>query len=168
MIKPLFQNILVAINGSESSIHAVQYAILMAKSYRCTVKAVYVVDTATLKQLTLSKFFVPEESAEYEQNLIQDGTRYLEYAVSLGAKKGIKIETELRKGAVWTEVIAAAEDMKANLILLGGYVKDVFGSVSMPTKYDSVATSNNAILANTPCSVLVVWEKQIEQLFKLA
>jgi nucleotide-binding universal stress UspA family protein len=151
MVKPLFQNILVAINSSETSIHAAQYAILMAKSYRCNIKAVYVVDTATLKQLTLSKFFVPEESAEYEQNLIQDGTRYLEYVASLGAQKGVKIETELRKGAIWTEVIAAAEDIKANLILL-----------------DSGATSNSAIIANTPCSVLVVWEKQIEQLFKLA
>jgi nucleotide-binding universal stress UspA family protein len=167
MIKPLFQNILVAINGSESSIRAAQYAILMAKSYRCNIKAVYVVDTVTLKQLTLSKFFVPEESVEYEQNLIQDGTRYLEYVVSLGAQKGVIIETELRKGAIWTEVIAAAEDIKANLILLGGYVKDAFSSAGS-IKHDSVATSNNAILANTPCSVLVVWEKQIDQLFKLA
>jgi nucleotide-binding universal stress UspA family protein len=167
MVKPLFQNILIAVNGSETSIHAAQYAILMAKSYRCNVKAVYVVDTATLKQLTLSKFFVPEESAEYEQNLIQDGTRYLEYVASLGAQKGIEIETELRKGAVWTEVISAAVDMKANLILLGGYVKGAFSSAG-PIKHDSVATSNNAIIANTPCSVLVVCEKQIEQLFKLA
>ena len=62
MIKPLFQNVLVLVNGSESSIHAVQYGILMSKLYHCNLKAVYVVDTATLKQLTLSKFFVADES----------------------------------------------------------------------------------------------------------
>jgi nucleotide-binding universal stress UspA family protein len=167
MIKPLFQNILVAINGSESSIHAVQYAILMAKSYRCDVKAVYVVDTATLKQLTLSKFFVPEDSAEYEQNLLQDGNRYLEYATELGMQKGVKIETELRKGAVWAEVITAADEMKANLILLGGYVREAFSAVGSARR-DSVSQSNQAIIENTPCSVLVVREKMIEQLFKMA
>ena len=73
MIKPIFQKVLILINGSESSIHAAQYGILMAKLYRCTLKAVYVVDTATLKQLTLSKFFVAEESSEYEESLTADG-----------------------------------------------------------------------------------------------
>jgi nucleotide-binding universal stress UspA family protein len=167
MIKPLFQNILVAINGSESSIHAVQYAILMAKSYNCAVKAVYVVDTATLRQLKLSKFFVQEESEEYEENLLQDGNRYLAYAASLGKQKGVLVETELRKGAVWAEVITAADEMKANLILLGGYVREAFSAVG-PAMRDSVSQSNQAIIANTPCSVLVVREKMIEQLFKMA
>ena len=55
MIKPLFQNIVILISGSEASIHAAQYGILLSKLYRCNLKAVYVVDTASLKQLTLSK-----------------------------------------------------------------------------------------------------------------
>jgi len=64
MIKPIFQKVLILMNGSESSVHAVQYGILMSKLYHCTLKAVYVVDTATLKQLTLTKIFVIEESSE--------------------------------------------------------------------------------------------------------
>jgi nucleotide-binding universal stress UspA family protein len=164
MIKPPFQNILVAINGSEASIQAAKYGILMAKCYHCSLKAVYVVDTATLKQLTLSKFFIPEESAGYEESLCQDGQRYLEYVSNLGLQKDIKVETELRKGAVWTQVITVADEMKANLILLGGYVPDTQVQAS---RRDAVSTSNHAIIANTPCSVLIVREKQIEQLFKL-
>ena len=65
MIKPLFNSILVVINGSEASIQAAQYGILMARLYRCDMKAIYVVDTATLKELTISKFFVTEESLDY-------------------------------------------------------------------------------------------------------
>jgi nucleotide-binding universal stress UspA family protein len=68
---------------------------------------------------------------------------------------------------VWTEVITAADEMKANLILLGGYVKEAFSAASS-TKRDSLSQSNQAIIANTPCSVLVVREKMIDQLFKLA
>lgn len=87
MIKPIFQKVLILMNGSESSVHAVQYGILMSKLYHCTLKAVYVVDTATLKQLTLTKIFVIEESSEYESSLTADGNRYLGYAAELAAAK---------------------------------------------------------------------------------
>ena len=66
MIKPLFQKIVVAINGSEQSLHAAMYAILLAKQYKCSLKAVYVVDTAALKFLSMSKFFLKTESQKYE------------------------------------------------------------------------------------------------------
>ena len=119
MIKPLFNSILVVINGSEASIQAAQYGILMARLYRCDMKAIYVVDTATLKELTISKFFVTEESLDYENSLTEDGKRYLSYVENLAKAKGIKIETELRKGSVWSEVVGYAEDNKTDLILLG-------------------------------------------------
>ena len=49
----------------------------LARLYRCDMKAIYVVDTATLKELTISKFFVTEESLDYENSLTEDGKRYL-------------------------------------------------------------------------------------------
>ena len=161
MIKPLFQKILVLVNGSEASIHAVQYGILMAKLYRCSMKVVYVVDTATLKQLTLSKFFVIEESSEYEDSLRADGMRYLEYAIDLANAKEIKIETELLSGSVWSETVSAADEYDANLILLGCAEKSDGGHEVLRETY-------RLIMQNTPCSVLLVDERQIEQLYKLA
>ena len=92
MIKPFFKNILVAVNGSDRSIKAAKYAILMAKMYNCKVSVIYVVDTATIKYLTLSKFFIQEESAEYEKSLVQNGENNLKYVEELAASKGIKIE----------------------------------------------------------------------------
>jgi nucleotide-binding universal stress UspA family protein len=140
----------------------------MARLYECALKAVFVVDTATLKQLTASKIFVRDEFSEYEKSLAEDGKRYLDYIVGLGKQKKIKIETELRKGAVWTEIITAADEWKAHLILLGGNT-DGRGTVrkSLPAHH-SVEFSNQEIIANAPCSVLVVREKMINQLFKLA
>ena len=157
MIKPLFNNILVVINGSEASIQAAQYGVLMARLYRCDMKAIYVVDTATLKELTISKFFVSEESSEYEKSLTEDGKRYLNYVENLAKAKGIKIETELRKGSVWSEVIAYADDSKTDLILLGEHKhiqsKDVISSIY------------REIISHANCSVLVVKEKDIEKLY---
>jgi len=163
MIKPLFQNVLIAANGSESSLHASMYGILMAKQYHIKLKVVFVVDTATLRQLTLSKFFVADESDSYESNLCSDGDHYLKYVTDLARQKGIKIETELRKGAVWSEIIAAADEFKAGLILIGG--KEI---KSYDTLHRNVVSiSRSEIIASAHCSVMVVREPQIEQLFKL-
>ena len=160
MIKPLFNSILVVINGSEASIQAAQYGILMARLYRCDMKAIYVVDTATLKELTISKFFVTEESLDYENSLTEDGKRYLSYVENLAKVKGIKIETELRKGSVWSEVVGYAEDTKTDLILLGEH--------QHKEAKDSITSTYKEIISHASCSVLVVKQKNIEQLYKMA
>lgn len=49
MSKPFLKNILAAVNGSQSSMQAVMYGIIMAKQYNLNLKIVYVVDTATVK-----------------------------------------------------------------------------------------------------------------------
>lgn len=164
MIKPLFQKLIVAVNGSDRSIHAAMYAILMAKQYKCALKAIYVVDTATIRQLTLSKFFISEESADYEAGLESDGKRYLDYVAELAKQKGVKIETELRKGAIFSEIIKAADDYKASAILLGGKEHNT----AFTGKRDSISVTNGDIIANARCNVLVIREPDIEKLFKLA
>ncbi|MBQ6780192.1 MAG: universal stress protein [Treponema sp.] len=164
MIKPLFQKIIVAVNGSERSVHAAMYGIMMAKQFRCDLKAVYVVDTATIRQLTLTKFFVSEEGADFETNLTEDGNRYLNYVISLAKQKGVKIETELRKGSVFSEIIKAADDYKASAILLGGKEHETAFSGNR----DTISATNGDIIANARCNVLVVREPDIEKLFKIA
>lgn len=162
MIKPLLQNILIMVNGTEASINAVKYAILLSKLYRCTVRAVYVVDTATIKQLTLNRIFIEEESREYEQSLEENGKRYLAYVEELGKAKDVKIEIELRRGSIWAEVIACAEEKRVDVILMGGY-----DSTTTDQK-EIMSSSFKSILLNARCSVLVVKEKMIDQLYKLA
>ncbi|MCA1949649.1 universal stress protein [Gracilinema caldarium] len=161
MISPLFSNILVAVSGSDASIHAAKYAIIMSKLYRCRLSAVYVVDTATIRQLTLSKIFIQEESQEYEQSLQANGERYLSFISELAKTKGIKVETELRRGAVYTEILAAADERKVDLIVLGGWEKD-------RSARDIISHSHREIMVNAKCSVFVVKEPNIDQLFKQA
>ena len=162
MIKPLIKKVLVLINGTEASIKAAMYGILMSKLYRCELKAIYVVDSETLKQLTLNKFFVSQESKEYEESLTLDGKKYLDYVSNLAKSKGVKLETELRKGSVWSETVAVATEMEADLILLGGF------DSNSKDKIDILSTAFREIIINAPCSVQMVREKMIDQLYKLA
>jgi nucleotide-binding universal stress UspA family protein len=159
MIKPLYSNIVVAITGSEASISAAKYAIVMAKVFRCRVSAVYVIDTATIRQLTLSKIFIQEESQEYERSLESNGERYLAFVEELAYTKGVKIERVIRRGAVYTEILSAADERKADLILLGGWEKD-------RSARDIISHSHREIMINAKCSVLLVKETNIDQLYK--
>jgi nucleotide-binding universal stress UspA family protein len=161
MIKGLFSNIVVAISGSDASILASKYAIVLAKLYRCRLSAVYVIDVATIRQLTLSKIFIQEESLEYEKSLEANGERYLSFVEELAKAKGVKIEREMRRGAVYTELLSAADERKADLILLGGWEKD-------RSARDIITQSHREIMVNAKCSVLLVKEPSIDLLYKQA
>ena len=60
----------------------------------------------------------------------------------------------------------AADEMKAGLILLGGFQSEM--NSSKVEKHDAVSSSSMEILLHANCSVLVVREKMVEQLYKLA
>jgi nucleotide-binding universal stress UspA family protein len=140
---------------------AAKYAIIMAKQCRCRLSAIYVVDTATIRQLTLSNIFIQEESQEYERSLEANGDRYLSFVEELAHAKGLKIERDMRRGAVYTEIIQAAEERKADLIILGGWKKD-------RSARDNISSSHREIMMNTKCSVLLVKEPNIDQIYKQA
>jgi nucleotide-binding universal stress UspA family protein len=133
----------------------------MAKHYKCRLTAVYVVDTATIKQLSLSKIFVPEESAEYETSLDNNGKRYLTFVGELGKAKGVVVETELRHGSVPSEILQAASDKNCDLILLGGWEKG-------KDERDIIGHNHREIELHSKCSVLVVKERDVDLMYKQA
>lgn len=169
MGKPLFKRILVCVNGTSESLKAVMYAIVLSKQLSLSLKVIYVVDTATIKFLTNSKFFAPDERMEYEEKLNQDGKHILEYVKNLASMKGIEIETELLSGAVATEILNAAESFKADMIFLGGS-KDNVHLLKQSNTQASRAKFNtaNQIMQYSPCPVLVVNKKDMEDLFKIS
>jgi nucleotide-binding universal stress UspA family protein len=158
-MKALFQTIVVAVSGSEASINASKYGIAMAKMYRSRLIAVYVVDTATLKELLISKIFVEDESTEYEKSLEENGMRYLNYIEELANTKGVSIDKVLTRGAIFSEVIKVANENEADLILLGGFEEK--GSYR-----DVLSRQHRDILKNANCSILVVKEPDIDFLYK--
>jgi nucleotide-binding universal stress UspA family protein len=158
-MKSPISNILTAVTGSDASIMAAKYAIVLAKLYHCRLGVVYVVDTATIKQLTLSKIFIQTESSEYEKSLEANGQRYLSFVAELADAKGVKAEKILRKGAVYTEILTTAEEREADLIVMGGWEKN-------RNALDIIGHAHREIMLNAKCSVLLVKEPGIDQLYK--
>ena len=84
----------------------------------------------------------------------------MSYVENLAKSKGIKIETELRKGSVWSEVVDFASESKTDLILLGEHQHN--------ESKDSITSTYKEIISHAGCSVLVVRKNNIEQLYKMA
>jgi nucleotide-binding universal stress UspA family protein len=158
-MKNLISSVVVAVSGSGASINAAKYAVLLARQFKCLIHGVYVVDTATLRQLVMSKIFVKDESQEYEESLETNGERYLKYVVELAEGKGVKMSTSLRKGAIFAEILQEAGERKADLILLGGWETG-------RQDRDIISQTHRDILHEAKCSVLVVKEHDIERLYK--
>lgn len=165
---PLLNNIIVAINGSESSVKAAMYAIMMTRQYSLNLKFVYVVDTETIKFLSASKFLVAEESSAYEEDLNRSGKVYLDYVKDLAFSKGVSCETELRSGSVWAEVIKAADEYNADMILLGGHEnKTGIPETSTLMRRSTYARSRTEIVTSAHCPVLVIHKPDLDKLFKI-
>jgi len=160
-MKPFFANIMVGVSGSESSVMAAKYAIAMAKSYNCKLSAVYVVDTATIRKLSHAKIFVKEEGREYEDSLKLDGENYLSFIEELAVAKGLNIDKIIRNGAVFSEILAAAEEKHADLLILGGWDRN-------RGPREQVYTTYREIMANAKCSILIAKDPNIDQMYKHA
>ncbi|MCX7023121.1 MAG: universal stress protein [Spirochaetes bacterium] len=158
-MKGLLSNIVTVVNGAESSIAAAKLAIALKKQYGSRVIAVYVVDTATIRSLAMSRIFVPDESEEYERSLEDTGNRYLAFISDLAKAKRLNIDTKLLKGSVADEISKVAEEEGADCIVLGGWGGDA-------VHRDMVIEANREIIAAAKCPVLVVKGPQAEQVYR--
>ncbi len=153
------KKILLYIDGSESSILAAQMAITMCKKYGSSLRVIYVVNENLLTELLKAKVFVQMEKMDYERDLEEDGKRYLNYVVKLADRKGLAIETVLKKGVVHEEVAREVEEHESDLLIQGE-----LGEVL--SLRDSFYEEGERILRKVKCPVMVVRNRErVERIY---
>ena len=161
MMKNLLEKAVIAYNGSQSSFNAVLYGILLAKQFKLSLKVVYVVDSAAITMLTLNKFMVSAEGENIRQRLLEEGEKDIEYVKTLARSKGVKIDAEVREGAVASELLSAACEFKADVILIG-----CSSSSDSKTRINGgLSRQKSGIIADAPCSVIVVKKDDVKKFF---
>jgi nucleotide-binding universal stress UspA family protein len=142
-------SILVLVDGTEQSITAAQYAILLARATGARLAALYVVNTRALKDLVRARIFLPAEQDEYRLDLEADAERYLNHVRELAARKGVLVETFKASGTVHQEVRNQVVARKADLLVLGELA-------GVRSRRDEFYDEAERALRSVPCSVLVV------------
>ena len=145
-----FDRILVAIDGSENSIRAAQWAIDLAKKEGSSLFVLNVIPTPIYTASNQSSATSPAMK-EFFDKARKDAETVVQDIVSKAESSGVKVRGEIIENvpSVVESITDYAEEWKVQLIVVGtrglsGFKKLLLGSVS------------TALVSHAPCSVLVV------------
>lgn len=112
----IFDRILVALSGTESSQAAAALAFRLAQFHGAHVVVVNVVDTGLAQEIArvLGR---PENEVLAEMEATSRS--YLHHGELLARRAGVSAETVVRRGVPHLEIIAQAEASQADLVVLG-------------------------------------------------
>ncbi|HPE88528.1 MAG TPA: universal stress protein [Spirochaetia bacterium] len=147
MTRPI-RKIMVYVDGSEQSITAAQYAIVLAKSLGADLYALYVVDTRALAELVKSRIFLESEQEEYRRDLDGDASRYLNHVRELARRKGVPVAAEKSSGAVHVEIKAKVASLGIDLLVLGEISQ-------IRSRRDELYNETERAMRTAQCPVLV-------------
>jgi nucleotide-binding universal stress UspA family protein len=143
----MFQKILVPIDGSPTSLEAIDRAAALAKAFGGSVTAVYVIDPYPFTGVGADFAYGQDQ---YLSAATTEANAAVDDAKQRFAAAGVQAETHVIEAhSTWRGVLQAAEDAGADLIVMGshgrrGLEKLVLGSVTQ------------SVLARTTISTLVV------------
>jgi nucleotide-binding universal stress UspA family protein len=140
----MFGKILVAIDGSGMSRHALLTAIDEARVWKAGLHVIYVVETGLFSSLPM------DNTWEIMLSMLEkEGGKAITEAKSEAELKGVTITAHLKQGHAGNEIVKAAEDIGVDVVIVGSHGKSnvdrlLLGSVS------------SFVVSNCPTAVLVV------------
>jgi nucleotide-binding universal stress UspA family protein len=145
----LVNHILVLVDGTESSFHAADRAIDLARSLGARLTAMAVIDRDTLHQLLSVKILVDAELSEFEKELESSAQRHLATVRQRALDYRLTVEEVLVTGNVEDIVPKEVHARHVDLICIGA-----FQCGRVPR--DLLARQRQQIADRTSCPVLIV------------
>jgi nucleotide-binding universal stress UspA family protein len=157
-LKPLFEKILVPLDGSEHSIHALEKAVQIAKKFAAKITLIYVYSVsppvvvspnAMAGSLPYEMTLPPEVLSKLVEAARGRGANILAHSEKRAKAERVQVETLLKEGHAVEEILKTAKEGEFDLIVIGARglstVKEIFlGSVS------------HGVTVHAPCPVLIV------------
>ena len=109
----VYDDVLVAADGSDGSMVAAEQGIDIAEMYGATVHALYVVDTNT---------YAYEDVPWSIVGLLKEsGNTALDGIAAMGRERGVEVETPIRRGRPSRELLNYVDENDVDLVTLGAY-----------------------------------------------
>ena len=127
--KAIFSKILVAIDSSDASMDAADYATAMSQRYNAELYALYVI-------LADVDLYWPHVTSDFMRNMRNEGEKYLNKVKAKANENDIQIKTEIISSKDISEgILNFAEENNIELIVVGtrgrsGFKKLLLGSVA--------------------------------------
>jgi len=141
---PLIQRILVPHDFGETAEHALHYALELAEKVGASVTVMHAYEYPVLNYPE-----GPAITAELVRQVHDAASAALEGIVVRSKRPAVSVTGVLRQGSTWSEILAAAGEAKADLIVIGthgrrGLSRALLGSVA------------EKVVRASPCPVLTV------------
>jgi nucleotide-binding universal stress UspA family protein len=130
--KITFQKILVAIDGSDASMDAADYAVSISKEYNAELYALYVIRADV-------DLFGVHSNSEYATTMKNEGEKYLDKVNRKATEKNIQIKSEIIASInIAGGIVDYAQQNNIDLIVIGtrgssGFKNLLLGSVASDT-----------------------------------
>ena len=144
MCMSVFKKILVPLDGSAHSLHALEKALQIAKKFEEKITLIYVysvrVDSFAITPTQVYSYV--QDFRKYGKDILTDGEKQVK-------AEGVQVETILKEGHIVEEILKTSREDNFDLIVIGARgiskLKEFFlGSVS------------HGVTTHAPCPVLVV------------
>ena len=109
----IYDDVLVATDGSDGSMAAAEQGLEIAEIYGATVHALYVLDTNTYAFEDVSRNIVGL--------LKESGNTALDEIAEMGQERGIEVETAFRRGRPSRKLLEYADESDVDLLTLGAH-----------------------------------------------
>ncbi|RKX79501.1 MAG: universal stress protein [Spirochaetes bacterium] len=144
---------LVYIDGSEESITAAEYSVVLSKKMGAELYAIYVINTRALDDLVKSRIFLQIEEEEYKRDLESDADRYLNHVKELATKKGVAINLIKKSGNVHAELKKSVQENDIDLLVLGELAH-------VRSRRDEFYNEAERAMRIVDCSVMIVKDEE--------
>ena len=139
---PVFEKILVPLDGSDHSLHALEKAVQIAKKFDSKIVLINVYSVSSFK-------VTPSQVFNYVVEIRKAGELMLAEAKKKLTREEIPVETILKEGHIVEEILKSVTDQNVDLIVIGarglGIMKEILlGSVS------------HGVILHAPCPIMVV------------
>ena len=125
----MYDRILLPTDGSDGTQSAIDHAIELAEYTGATLHILYVVDTSVAAAVPEAQTYTISEIFE------EAGSQVLDAVRDQATERGVPVETAIRHGSAHTEILAAADESNAEIIVMGthgrtGINRMLLGSVA--------------------------------------
>ena len=141
------KKILVATDFSAPSTAALDYATALAERLGASLTVLHVYDLPSYSYPGVAVPVPPE----MEREIVKAATHSIHAACERAAKRGVKIEPLVARGAPWAEIDRVADDKKVDLVVLGTHGHGKLARVFLGSVAEKVVrTSNHPVLVVPP------------------
>jgi nucleotide-binding universal stress UspA family protein len=154
---PLFRRIVCAADLTAASEHTLEMALSLAGENDARITLLHVVESVPGEGETEARLYLAvPEIGPLRRELLDQARARLQKAVPDAVRDFCEVNERVKAGTAWREILAAAEDLDADLIVMGAHAHGPIGRVFF-------GSTSSHVVRHAPCPVLVVRETKAKR-----